>query len=59
MKEQLKKPVFTISQIVILKFLKITFEILEKTQLPLTQSSITCSKLTIETLEQGPKYVQS
>ena len=59
MKDQLKKPVFTISQIVILKFLKITFEILEKTQLPLTQSSITCSKLTIETLEQGPKYVQS
>ena len=59
MKEQLKKPVFTISQTVILKFLKITFEILEKTQLPLTQSSITCSKLTIETQEQGPKYVQS
>ena len=59
MKDQRKKPVFTISQIVILKFLKITFEILEKTQLPLTQSSITCSKLTIETLEQGPKYVQS
>ena len=25
----------------------------------LTQSTITCSKLTIETLEQGVKYVQS
>ena len=25
----------------------------------LTQSAITCSKLTIETLEQGVKYVQS
>ena len=24
-----------------------------------TQSTITCSKLTIETLEQGVKYVQS
>ena len=24
-----------------------------------TQSAITCSKLTIETLEQGVKYVQS
>ena len=26
---------------------------------PQTQSEITCSKLTIETLEQGVKYVQS
>ena len=25
----------------------------------ITQSAITCSKLTIETLEQGVKYVQS
>ena len=25
----------------------------------ISQSSITCSKLTIETLEQGVKYVQS
>ena len=28
-------------------------------QLHLTQPAITCSKLTIETLEQGVKYVQS
>ena len=27
--------------------------------LKLTQSAITCSKLTIKTLEQGVKYVQS
>ena len=26
---------------------------------PVTQLAITCSKLTIETLEQGVKYVQS
>ena len=28
-------------------------------RLPLSQSAITCSKLTVETLEQGVKYVQS
>ena len=28
-------------------------------RLTCTQSAITCSKLTIETLEQGVKYVQS
>ena len=28
-------------------------------KLPLTQPAITCSKLTIETLEQGVKDVQS
>ena len=26
---------------------------------PFTQSAFTCSKLTIETLEQGVKYVQN
>ena len=29
------------------------------TKQQLTQSAFTCSKLTIETLEQGVKYVQS
>ena len=27
--------------------------------IPLTQPAITCSKLTVETLKQGVKYVQS
>ena len=36
------------------------FEILNKNQgNVITQPAITCSKLTIETLEQGVKYVQS
>ena len=30
-----------------------------KTQLPIAQPAFTCSKLTIETLEQGVKYAQS
>ena len=33
--------------------------LLHQTIINLTQSAITCSKLTIETLEQGEKYVQS
>ena len=32
---------------------------MENNFLDLNQSAITCSKLTIETLEQGGKYVQS
>ena len=38
---------------------KICSELTMKTSTPVTQPSITSSKLTIETLGQGVKYVQS
>ena len=37
--------------------IKMLFEL--KKRLSTTQSAITCLKLTIETLEQGLKYIQS
>ena len=39
--------------------LKIFYAILQPPKRIMTQLAITCSKLTIETLEQGMKYVQS
>ena len=35
------------------------YDVRDDNFLTLTQSAITCSKLKIETLEQGVKYVQS
>ena len=35
------------------------FELMQAMMVQSTQSTFTCSKLTIETLEQGVKYVQS
>ena len=38
-------------------FVNVRVQIRQNTEYP--QQAITCSKLTIETLEQGEKYVQS
>ena len=38
---------------------KLILSIITMKKLDLSQPAITCSKLTIETLEQGVKYVQS
>ena len=42
-----------------MKGLKLFFRLVFICQTQITQPAITCSKLTIETLEQGVKYVQS
>ena len=43
----------------VIRGLKIFYVILEAPKSIMTQLAIPCSKLTIETLEQGMKYVQS
>ena len=42
-----------------MKGLKLFYRLVFIYQTQITQPAITCSKLTIETLEQGVKYVQS
>ena len=53
----------TISKIYQLNFTSFSFSVISSYYSPRilisTQPAITCSKLTIETLEQGVKYVQS
>ena len=41
------------------QMIKLSLKIKIKKKSKLSQPAITCSKLTIETLEQGVKYVQS
>ena len=43
----------------ILVFLMVTFGQVNATGLAVSQPAFTCGKLSIETLEQGAKYVQS